>query len=679
MKVSYSWLKEYVDIKLTPQKLADRLTMAGMEVTSLYSVGDEVVFEIEITPNRPDCLSVIGIAREIAAITGKKLKIPKIAPEKDSKSTDLDFGLKVIDKKGCPRYIGRTISNVKVGASPAWLKNRLESVGIRPVNNIVDITNYVLLETGQPLHAFDFDRLIDAEIIVRRAKEGEKIITIDGLEKELSSGVLIIADGRRPVAIAGIMGGKDTEVTGNTKNILLESACFDSVLIRRASRQLSLSSESSYRFERSVDKNNISEASLRAVNLINDLAKSKLMHTKDFKTGKSKFKKKNISLNPITVNNLLEEDIAASQMLSILKRLGFSASKKSADSLTVGIPSFREDVIAEADLIEEIARIYGYDNIPLSLPAVKITDIEEQPFGEVSSAVRNMLTAQGFNEVITYSLISEDLSQKINLNTADLTKIANPLSNEQEVLRPTLLIGLLNCMATNFNRNIDNVRIFEFGNIVKDAKEISALGIAISGFEYNDWLRRIHYKTTLFDLKGTIEEILSKLGIAEYKFINKDLPFCKQGNSAILKIENTQIGVIGEISDEIIDKWDIRNKQIFICELNMDKIDSFKKLDKTYAPLINFPSIKRDISLIMNIELSAGEVLNTIKEAGGIYLKNIVLLEQYIGEQIPAGNKGLSFSLEYQAPDRTLKDEEVNSFHSNICETLRDKFKVQIR
>ena len=679
MKASYSWLKEYVEIKLTPKALANKLTMAGMEVTSLDNIGNDAVFEIEVTPNRPDCLSIEGIAREIAAITGKKLKLPKISPEKDEKNGDLNFGLKIIDKKGCLRYIGRTISNVKVGPSPIWLKKRLESAGIHPVNNIVDITNYVLLEIGQPLHAFDFDKLIGAEIIVRGAKEDEKIMTIDGQERKLNPEILVVADSKRPVAVAGIMGGKDTEVTQYTKNVLLESAYFDPVLIRRVSRLLGVSSESSYRFERGVDKEGVSLASMRAVNLINALAKSKLMYIKDCSTDRSEIKKTKISLNTIDVNNLLGENIPISKIISILRMLGFAVSKKSKKNLAVEVPSFREDVTKGADLIEEIARIHGYDNIPLSFPAIKITDIEQQPLRVISSVIRAALTTQGFNEIISYSLISKDLLERVDLDTSDLTRLSNPLSNEQELLRPTLLVGLLNCMINNFNHNVDNVQIFELGNIFQGTKEIPVLGMAIAGLKYSDWLRRIQEKVTLFDLKGAIEAILLKLGIEDYKFFKRNLPSFRKGSSAVLKIKDAEIGFLGEMPDKLINRWEIKKKQMFICELNIEKICNFRNLNRIYKPLIKFPSIKRDISLIMNTELSSAEVLNIIKEESGIYLKNIVLLEQYTGEQIPAGTKGLSFSLEYQASDRTLKDKEVNSFHSNICKVLKNKLKVQIR
>jgi len=679
MRVSYSWLKEYVDIKVAPEKLAQLLTMAGIEVISLDNVDNDAIFEIEVTPNRPDCLGVIGIAREIAAITGKKLQSPKIILEKDTKGRLLNFGLKIVDKKGCPRYVGRTIANVKVGPSPAWLKRRLEAVGIRCINNIADITNYVLLETGQPLHAFDFDKLCDGKIVVRRAKVGEKIIAIDGQEKQLDHETLVIADGRRPVAIAGIMGGEKTEVTRDTRNILLESAYFDPILIRRASRRLGVSSESSYRFERGIDKNNVLMASMRAANLINDLAKSKLMHAKDCCTEQFKIKKTKVPLNTININNLLGKDIPLPQIISILKNLGFAVSKKTARNLIVEAPSFREDVNIEADLVEEIARIYGYANIPSSLPAVRITDIKEAPLSEASQIIKNILIAQGLDEVITYSLLSQDLLQKANLDFPDLTKIANPLSNEQELLRPSLLVGLLNCVANNYNHNIDNVRIFEFGNIVQDAKEIPTLGIALTGLKCNDWLRRIQEQLTLFDLKGTIEAVLFKLGIEDYEFLKRDFPFFKKGSSAVLKVKDAEVGFLGEISAELIERWGIKKKEIFASEINIEKIFDFKNLNKIYQPLINFPSIKRDISLIANIELSVEQIVKIIKEESGVYLKSIVLLEQYIGKQIPSGSKGLSFALEYQAQDRTLKDEEANSFHNKICEALSNKLKVRIR
>jgi phenylalanyl-tRNA synthetase beta chain len=679
MKISYNWLRDYVDIKIAATRLAGLMTMAGLEVTAMERIGSDTVFEIEVTPNRPDCLSIIGVAREIAALTNSRLKEPKVILSKDSKNSGLRFMLTVIDKRGCSRYIGRSIADVKVGPSPEWLRRRLESVGIRSINNIVDITNYVLLETGQPLHAFDLDKLAKAKIIVRRAKADERIITIDGQERKLDPEILVIADAYKPVAIAGVMGGLETEVSTDTKNILLESAYFDPVLIRRTSRALGLSSESSYRFERGTNPYSASTASMRAVNLIEQLAQAKLIHSQEYVGQKVNTKTRRLLFSVSNANNLLGTAISSLRMSSILKRLGFGVSVKSSDILQIRIPFFRQDVKIEVDLVEEIARIYGYNRILSTIPKIRIADVDKQPLEEAFRIIKEILIGQGFNEVITYSLMGSDLLQKANIDCDNLTAIANPLSAEQEFLRPALLPGLLNCAADNFHQKVDNIKIFELGNIAEKTAEIPALGIVMSGLKYSDWLRRIQEPLSLFDLKGIIEAVLQKLGIGNYDMLKRDLPYFKKGYSATVKIQDVQVGFLGRICDELMDRWSVKKKEIFVAELNIRQLSRFINLKKIYRPWINFPSIRRDISLIMHRGTTAADIIRIARQEGGVYLKRISLVEQYTGEHIPAGSNGLVFSLEYQASDRTLTDEEVNAFHRNICEALKNTIGVKIR
>jgi phenylalanyl-tRNA synthetase beta chain len=690
MKISFNWLKDYVEIKLKPQALAEKLTMAGLEVTSVENIGDDTILETEVTSNRPDWLSFIGVAREVAAITGKRLKLPKkvklvnsvksvSSVNRQNRNNCLNRQNIVIqDKSGCLRYIGTLIKDVEVKESPAWLKNKIESLGLRSVNNVVDITNFCLLEWGQPLHAFDFDKLLQNKIIVRRANKQEKIITIDGQVRELDPDILVIADSQKPVAIAGVMGGANTEVNQNTKNVFLESAYFDPITIRRASRRLGLASESSYRFERSVDMEAVLLASRRATGLICELAKGKFVKSIDIQTKKTK-KPGKVSLDIEKLNRILGEDIAANRIKTILQSLGFNIAKAKKDILQVKVPSFRQDVSRQEDLIEEVARIYGYQNIPLRLPAIKTTETEPQSAKILNSKIRESLVAQGLNEIISYSLINGEQLKKCSLDSLDQLRIANPLSKDQEILRPTAVVGLLSCLNYNFSRNIDDIKIFELGTIFERTQEIPILSLALTGAKQSDWLRKLKDKLTFFDLKGIIEALMENLGIADYKFISKNFPFLKDSVSAILDIQGKEIGCLGEASREVLDNWEIKKDKIFIAELRLDKLNEFVNLERRFKPLALFPSIKRDISLLINKDTSSEDAIQIIKKEAGIYLKNITLADFYYGQQIPSNFKSLTYSLEYQAQDRTLKDEEINQIQEKIIRALEGQLEVKVR
>ncbi|MGE4357715.1 MAG: phenylalanine--tRNA ligase subunit beta, partial [Candidatus Omnitrophota bacterium] len=441
MKVTYNWLKDFVEIKISPPLLAEKLTMAGLEVVSLEKFDDDWVFEIEITTNRPDWLSVLGIAREISAITGKRFKYPRLKSTVSYQSvTALPLKIRIEDKKGCLRYIGRIIDNVEIKPSPSWLQKRLIAVGLRPINNVVDITNYYLIETGQPMHAFDYDKIEGKTIIVRRAKEGEEIVTIDGERRKLDSSILVIADEIKPIAIAGIMGGKDSEVSDSTKTILLESAYFEPITIRRASQKLGLVTESSYRFERKVDLGTVYQAPLFALELIRKFAsshKKRIISGKMIDLGLKEKEDKVICLNIRRVSDFLGKEITSEEIEDILEKLGFYVRKKKL-FWEVQIPSFRRDIEIEEDLIEEIARIYGYDKFPLTLPrSEKIPQfVIDNSLQEMKKKIYETLLGMGFTEVITYSLVGKVLLGRTNLNyTEEWLRVSNYLSKEQEFLR----------------------------------------------------------------------------------------------------------------------------------------------------------------------------------------------------------------------------------------------------
>lgn len=675
MKVTYNWLKEYVDVKLPPEKLAHALTMAGSEVKSIDKAAGDYVFEIEVTPNRADCLSIIGIAREAAAITGKKLKIPKSAVKNTQPKGRISVEIK--DKKLCPRYSGRVIEGVGVTDSPKWMQERLKAMDLRPVNNIVDITNYCLFETGQPMHAFDLDKIKGGKIIIRRAEKGEKITTIDGIERELSVDTLIIADAKKPVAIAGVMGGLDTEVGPSTRNLLLESAYFDPVSVRRTSRKLGLRSESSYRFERGVGLEAVVAASDRAAVLINKLAGGAVKELVD--KGEKRIKPKKVSCNVKKTGNLLGVNIPQAAVKSILKALGLQVTG-SGNSLKVKIPSFRQDLNYEIDIVEEIARIYGYENIPTTIPEM-VSQPRRKDFSRiVQEKVREVLISSGLAEVITYSLISKGVLKKFSSIGTDTIDIVNPLSAEQELMRPTLLVGMLQTVLWNLNRKVESLKIFELGNVYfKEKQEFGErlnLAIALTGKVTDTWKSK--QQADFFYLKGAIETLLARLGIRRVEFASEKAPCMSLSESASIRIKGEDIGIAGRVDSDILDGFDIK-QAVYAAELDVDKLLSLIKLEKHFEPVPKFPSIKRDISILLDRGVASKTIISAIKGLGISSIANVEVFDEYHGKQVPEDKKSLSFSILYQDKSRTLTDQEVEQAHSKVKEALTSQFSAQFR
>ena len=725
MKVTYNWLKDFVEIKIPPQSLADKLTMAGLEVTSLEEKDKDFVFDIEVTSNRPDCLSVMGIAREVAAITGRKLKLLHAARcTLHAKSLEPEawslkpFGIKIDDKKDCPLYTAKIIRGVKVRPSPDWLRKRLEFIGCRSINNIVDITNYILFTYGEPLHAFDLDKLVlgfagssvlPLKIVVRRARDGEEITTIDGIKRVLNEEILVIASEvselknsrareltNRPVAIAGVMGSKDTEVTEATKNILLEAAAFSPIIVRRGRRNLGIQSDSSYRFERGVNLEIVDNASWLAAQLIQELAGGRCVLAKS--SGLAKTKKKNIILDSSAVNKILGINIPAIKIKQILNSLEFKTSPvrntkssrkklkisngariKTKNQFIVEIPGHRPDATSQIDLIEEIARIYGYENVPKTQPSVN-PQVSVGEIRDLVSSIKNILVGLGLNEVITYSLMDKDLLRDFGMyQGSGVIEVLNPLSNEQEILRPRLIPGLAACVAYNLNQKQDYVNIFEVAKVFSQAiaapEEELRLGVALCGMKSSlsqqglikDPFGPLH-------LKGILETLFARLGVRDYNFNAKENPF-----AITVYAGGEKIGLIAELEKPVLDKLDIKNKDVFVLELSLERLLFYVNLNKKFLHLPIYPGISRDISLILKDEILVGDVLEAIKEEGKPLLKEAGVRDYYKGKQIPSGFRGLTISCLYRSDERTLTEAEINPVHSFICKLLTDRFGCQIR
>ncbi len=704
MKFTYNWLKDFVDIKISPQMLADKLTMAGLEVTSLEEKEGDFVFEVEITSNRPDWLSVVGIAREVAAITGKKLaSVPVCQLSSLSRQTGKPVNrltLNIEDRKDCSLYTATIINDVKVGPSPDWLKKRLELIDCRSVNNIVDITNYVLFETGEPLHAFDLDKIVSLlasepvnrlEIIVKRALKNEEIITIDGIKRILDENILIIASNinqqtGKPIALAGIMGGKDTEVTENTKNILLEAAIFSPILIRRARQKLALQSESAYRFERGIDSATVEKASSRAATLINELAGGNTVLIKS--AGKTQVKRKTIILDVADVSRILGVNITMVKIKKILTGLDFKVcpvknSKSLKKQLEVTVPSHRSDVNLSEDLIEEISRIFGYENIPVSLPKISLARNEICPkpnlYGTrgIISLVKNILVGLGLNEVITYSLIDKDLLRDFNINTETI-EILNPLSKEQEILRPVILPSLTKTIAYNLNQKQESISIFEitkiFSKTQNQPKEELTLGIGLCGTRpllLEQGL--IKNEFSFLHLKGVLEVLFERLGIQEYDFNTES------ESSISVNICKEKIGLITNLSKEALEQAGIKNKKAWVSQISLEKIFKYVNLTKKFLSPPKYPGITRDISFILKTDIEINTVLKAMRESNFTLLRSIRIVDYYKGPQIPADYRSLTISCLYRSDERTLTEEEINPLHAEIRNILSGRFSAKIR
>jgi phenylalanyl-tRNA synthetase beta chain len=675
MRIIYSWLKDYVDIKESPEELSELLMGAGLPTESIEGIAKDKAIELEVTANRPDWLSYTGVAREVAAITGRRLKLPVV---KGVRGKGLGVRIKVEDKKLCPRYTARVIRGVRVGESPAWLKTRLEAMGLRPVNNIVDITNFCLFETGEPMHAFDLDKLSGLQVVVRRAKGGERIRAIDGTERALGGSMLVIADAERPVAIAGVMGGAATEVNHSTKNILLEAAYFDPVSIRRTSKKLALSTDSSYRFERRVDPYAIKYASDRAASLILEIAGGEGAEFIDISSEQKK--SASVSLRISKLDSLLGHRVPPAKVKKILAGLGLKQKTSTGDRLVFEVPTFRHDLTKEVDLIEEVARVYGYNKIAGTIPAIFA---QPERISQEMAAVKKVKTALaglGMDEIITYSLLSRKSLVNAALVPEDAVCVANPLSAEQEVMRPSLIPGMLGAVLWNMNRRSKDLRFFELGGVyLKDGdgfSERTHLGACMTG-EASDWAGGSR-AYSLFDLKGVMEAMLAELGITGASFSEAvDRRFSAQACASI-EIGDENVGMIGEVDARVLKDFDIK-APVYACELCLGRVLKHAASAHRFEPLPKYPAVSRDISIVAGRETKNRQIESVIRASAGPMLKDLKLVDRYSGKQIPDGKISLTYRLEYQDPSRTLEEKDVSEAQKKVLASLESRLGARLR
>lgn len=676
MKISLNWVKDYVLPGVLVDRLVRRMTMAGIEAEKIQKLGKDTVIEFEITPNRPDCLNMVGIAREIAAVLNKPLTLPKISKRKFPVKK-CDVVIEAAD--GCSRYIATVVEGVNVRTAPDFIRKRIKAVGNRPISNVVDATNFCLFELGQPMHAFDLDKLKGKRIIVRYARKGERIVTLDGVERELDPSVLVIADAERPVALAGIMGGANTEVTAQTKNILIESAYFDPVLIRRTARKFGLSSDSSYRFERGVVFETVKTAADRALDLILVSAGGTVTARADVVVSNPIRRLRPVTLDLRKMNAFLGAEVSAAVAKRILKALGFGCTAVKKDVWKIIPPFFRADIQRPEDLYEEVARVVGYENLPSSFPSVKLTGMVSSVHRAKRLKVTDLLLSQGFNEVVTYSLLSREQVKNAEVEDCSSVTVLNALSIEQEFLRPHLLPSLLQVAHTNINRGQKDLAVFEVGKVYPKGGEREMLGLLLTGCLRRDWRRPQFQPFDFYDIKGAVERTLSQAGLGPVSFAVSREKCLEDGQRADVFVGRKKVGCCGKVSDEAVSRFGIRQAEVFFAQLDLEDIYGFPAKKISYTSVAEFPGIMRDVSLAVAQEATFEEVVSIVREFGSAYLKQIDFKEVYLGDKIPQGQRGLVFSVLYQSCQRTLTEEEIQEVHDQVCQKLVERLGATLR
>lgn len=654
---------------------------AGTEISRALGL-DDTILDIDLTPNRPDCLSIFGVAREVSAATGNPLRQPQITMTEGDTATSSLTSVTILDPDLCPRYAARVIRGVKVAPSPAWMQQRLEAVGLRGINNVVDVTNYVLMELGHPLHAFDYNLLAENRIVVRRAREGEEIVTIDEETCKLTDDMLVIADAENPVAVAGVMGGFHSEVTEATTEVLLESAYFNPVSIRKTSKALGMHTEASHRFERGMDIEGLITAIDRAAQLIQELAGGEICQDiVDAYPVKSEPAK--IRLRPERVNYVLGTDIPAGEMKDILTELQFEVS----DDWQVTVPTYRPDVTREIDLVEEIARIYGYDNIPFALPTGDIPLADANPKAVLREKAKSAMLDCGMTEAINYSFYSPKVFDLINLPEDSayrhVMRLKNPLSEEQSIMRTTLLPSLLENVRWNVNRQVAEVKLFELSTTYtpKEEGELPSeqeviAGVVSGSMGLGTWADP-QREADFFDIKGIVEVLLEELGIREYEVKPTENSTLHPVRSAEICFKRDSVGILGEVHPDVLDNYDIQQR-VYIFELDFDKLAKLADTKKAFKPISQYPSVSRDIAIVVPDDVASEVAARIIQTMGGELVTAIKLFDVYTGKPIPEGKKSLAYAIEFQT-DRTLTDEEVDKILLKIISRLEKETGAELR
>ncbi|MGE7877360.1 phenylalanine--tRNA ligase subunit beta [Peribacillus muralis] len=653
----------------------------GKDALEELGLSDEVL-ELGLTPNRSDALSMLGVAYEVGAILGREVKWPVVEKEESTEKATEYISVKVEAKEDNPVYIAKIIKDVKVGPSPLWMQTRLMSAGIRPHNNVVDITNYILLEYGQPLHAFDYDRFGSKEIVIRRAKDAEKIVTLDEAERTLTPAHLVITNGSEPVAIAGVMGGADSEVKNDTTNIILESAYFAGTVVRKASKDHGLRSEASARFEKGVDPARVREAGERAAQLIARYAGGTVLQG-TAEVDELIMEPAVISITLEKINKLLGTNMTVTEVESIFNRLKFGVDLDN-ETFTITVPTRRGDITIEADLVEEAARLYGYDNIPTTLPIGSATPGHLTDYQMKRRKARRTLEGAGLYQAVTYSLTSEEKASQFALEARESIRLAMPISEERSQLRLSIVPQLLEVVKYNNARQLDSLALYEIGSVFfkRDEQELPEekehIAGAITGlWESHPWQGE-KKPVDFFVAKGVIEALFDTLGLADQiSYRQAQINDMHPGRTAEVLLNDEVIGFIGQVHPTVQKDLDI--KETYIFELSLKALAEAKVAPIAYQTIPRYPSTTRDIALVVDQATKAGDIQDIIEEAGGKLLKEVTIFDLYEGERMEEGKKSIAYSLKYFDPERTLTDEDITKAHEKVLEAVKEKAGAELR
>ena len=662
-------------------------TPVGVSIREALGIDDEVL-DIAVTPNRSDCLSILGIAREVAAICQSPLCYPATVAEQKGPGVTSLGSVTVEDAEGCPRYAARIVQKVKVGSSPAWLRARLEAVGLRSINNLVDITNYILMEMGQPLHAFDFDRLKEHRIVVRRAEADERFTTLDGVERTLFDDTLLICDGRGPVAIAGIMGGLDSEITPETTQVLIESAYFEPRGIRRSSKKLALRTESSFRFERGIDPEGVIRALDRAAQLMQELGGGEIaegridVYPKPIQTSR-------LILNVNRTNRFLALDLKPAEIAEALHRIELPVEVLDVDRLQVSVPSFRPDITREVDLTEEVARLIGYDRIPVTYP---IAALEAEPADlhlRLRQEVKEVLQGAGFYEVLNYSFISHESLSKLGFEQDDPKmnplRVLNPLSEEQGVMRTSLTPSLLQTASQNFDHGNEDLRVFELSKVFlpKAGEPLPVESHHLAGLMAGKWSPQTLYgelgEIDYADLKGVVEEILELFHLQGVTFLEERVPpYLDPLHAASILCDKELVGALGKLHPRTEEAFALK-KSVYLFEIDFEKVYRLRGRRSLYRSLPKFPSVLRDMALMVSESIPVQKVVDFIGQLQEPMLEQVEIFDIYRNPELSEEKKSIGYRLVYRSSERSLTDAEVNALHSRLVQQVLNHFDATLR
>jgi phenylalanyl-tRNA synthetase beta chain len=689
MRVPYTWLKEFIDFSVPPNDVSEKLTMIGLEVEGAESVENDIIYEVNVTPNRPDCLSIIGIARELSAILKVLLKIPPY--EIRGSQPQSEYSVDILNPDLCNRYTGRVITGVRISDSPEWIRKRLEQCGIRAINNIVDITNYVLLEFGHPLHAFDADLLAGKKVKVGTPDtisgqlQQTRMQTLDGTDREIPHDSLLIWDAEKPIAVAGVMGGLNTEVTDRTKNIFLESAFFDPVSIRKTSKRLCLSSESSYRFERGTDIEFLEKALDRAARLMQEVAGGIVQAIID--EYPVKYVSEPITVRQERINTVLGTGLTDTGMTEILGRLGIASVGK-GEKIIVFPPAYRRDMKRECDVSEEIARIYGYDKILTTVPRSSLSSGRLSKKAFHIQSIRDTMRKAGFSAVINYSFMNIPSLDSLGIPASDkrrnVVSISNPLSQDECHLRTTLAPALISNLKFNLDRGMKEIRLFEISSVFENTGQtLPSEKWRLGGIWYKEKSPSLWKEDAsgFYLTKGALETLFEELKVNSYAFVPSSELFLHAGQAADIVVSGERIGYVGALGPQILAGLDLKKQkpEIVLFELDVDLLLTCVPDLIQFSPIAKYPSVERDIAIVLDETIPSSRIREIIVSFPTTLIEEVSVFDNFRGGNIPENKKSLAFNIIYRAQDRTLTDEEIEDLHAELVKNILEETGGELR